>query len=79
MLEDADRLNLIEQVLTEVFGQPLRLEAEDGEEIEEGDTDGPGRADAAIGRDEIEQVNREPIVNALKDVFSARLVHIERT
>ena len=62
----------LETVVTEQAAAPATAEAASGEE-------GSPEAPARVTREEVERVNREPIVNTLKELFEARLVNIERT
>jgi hypothetical protein len=83
-LDDPDRIRVVEAVLSEVFGRRLRLEcavtdavaeADAGEESPEPDADEARQ----VSREEMQRVGAEPIVNAIKELFMARLVNIERT
>jgi hypothetical protein len=81
-LDDPDRIHLIEREVAEVLGTPLRIETETvtpdaaaGEDGAEPEDEEP----RAISRVEYEQVGREPIANALKEILGARLINVERT
>jgi DNA polymerase-3 subunit gamma/tau len=81
--EDPDRIRLAERVFSEAFGRTLRIRtsvteapppaaAEESAPAEKG----PERA---VGREEIERIHRTPIIEALKNLFMARLAFVERT
>jgi len=77
-LDDPDRIRVIEREIGEVLGTPLRLDTESvsAEETGGGEKENESRA---ASREEYEMVGREPIANALKEVFGARLIHVERS
>ena len=83
-LDDPDRIRVVERVLSEVFGRPLRLDtvvaaALDEATAEEDPADPEEGGSRHLSRDEMQRIGREPIVNAIKELFMARLVNIERT
>ena len=80
-LEDPDHVRLIEAELREVLGADLRfaaIESEEADGEETGDSTEPGAAQP-VTHSEIERIHKEPIVSLLKNLFMARLIHIERT
>jgi len=77
-LDDPDRFRVIEREFAEVLGRPLRLDTQDvaADETDGGEEDSESRA---VSREEYEMVGREPISNALMEIFGARLIHVERS
>ncbi|MHC4860068.1 MAG: DNA polymerase III subunit gamma/tau [Planctomycetota bacterium] len=83
-LDDPDHIRLVERAIVEVLGSGLRVETAVTEGAGEPEAPAEGEAEtpeqpARVSREEVERIGREPIVNALKELFQARLVNIERT
>jgi len=80
-LDEPERIRVVEEELRELFGVPLRLKTvvTQAAADSEADEEKPAGEKERVGRDELDRIGREPIVNLLKDVFMARLVHVERT
>jgi hypothetical protein len=80
-LADPDHIRVIESEIEEVLGVTLRFRTEEAEASDESgapepEEEGPPRA---ATRSEVERIHKEPIVGLLKNLFMARLIHIERT
>ncbi len=83
-LDDPDRIRVVETVLFEAFGQSLRLDtAVTDAAAEAAVEDAPAAPEEGETRhvtgEELQRIGREPIVSAIKELFMARLVNIERT
>jgi DNA polymerase III subunit gamma/tau len=84
-LDDADRIRVVEEVLKEFFGRPLRLKTAvteaAGEVDQKEDAPAPSEEEGSrrVTREEMLKIEREPIINTIKELFMARLVNIERT
>jgi DNA polymerase-3 subunit gamma/tau len=88
-LDDPDHIRLVERAVAEALGARLRIRTVVTEQAEEpvapdsageaGSGGPPAEGPKRVTREEIERIGREPIVSALKELFQARLVHIERT
>ncbi len=83
-LRDGERTRLVETALQEVLGRRFRLKTEITEALEESAAAEPDEAGLpenparAVTREEKERILGEPLVNALKEILGARLLHIER-
>jgi hypothetical protein len=80
-LDDPDHVRVIEAEISEVLGSRLAFRTEEvpepeEEEAREAEAPDPHRP---VSHVEIERIHKEPIVSLLKNLFMARLIHIERT